>query len=351
MQALFLAVRVVLPLSLSEEVYQDPAHREQIRASLHALAKSAGILAQHSRDTDPGFEYVGRSLERDSKEIFERFEQNRFEESRFLLFQVTENCIACHSKLPSPEDSPVSGDFLDQTAFAGLGARDRAKLQLATRQFDAALASWEALFGSPEENPAILLGPVTDYLTVCIRVKNDYARPIPVLSRFGRRPDLWRYLRWDVQRWVKSLKAFEDSPPPATLASARELIDQAKQLVVFPADRQGLVHYVAASTVLHGYIKSRPSGGADVAEAYYLLGVTEARIGRTYWIEQASFYLETAIRMAPGAPFSEKAYMMLEEQAILEHTGTQGVHLPEDVTERLAELRLLIDTAPAVPSL
>ena len=110
-----------------------------------------------------------------------------------------------------------------------------------------------------------------------------------------------------------------------------------------PTDRAALVHYVVASTILHRYIESHPIGGPDIAEAYYLLGLTESRVGRAYWVSQADFFLETAIRMAPKQPFAEQAYALLEEETILEWSGSSGIHLPANVEQRLSELRELID--------
>jgi hypothetical protein len=86
-----------------------------------------------------------------------------------------------------------------------------------------------------------------------------------------------------------------------------------------------------------------------VAEAYYLLGAVETRIGQSFWESPADFYLEMAIRMAPGSDSGRKAYAMLEEETVLGFTGSGGEHLPDEERARLDELHALVDAAAAKP--
>ena len=82
---------------------------------------------------------------------------------------------------------------------------------------------------------------------------------------------------------------------------------------------------------------------AEIAEAFYLLGMVDARTSQTSWVSAAEFHLEASIRMAPNAAYAEKAYALLEEYTVLGYGGSSGVHLPVEVQEKLAELRGLID--------
>jgi tetratricopeptide (TPR) repeat protein len=351
MQRMYASVRDLLPLSMDEAGFRDPANRNRVRLSLQTLSENASVLAEHSRTEEAGFAFVGRSLVHGTREIRDLYDRGAFEETRFLLQEITENCIACHAKLPSPTpDTPLSRDFVDQESFSGLSRLARAQILFATRQFDAALETWEETFASAEENPAAMLGPLTDYLVVCLRVKGDFERPVPILLRFTRRPDLWRHLRSDVEFWIASIPRLAERGEPPTVESARTLLDEARGVILFPADRRALVHYVVASGILNRYVESHADDGRDLGEAYYLLGVVESRIGRAYWLGQAGFYLETSIRLAPGEPFAEQAYGLLEEEVVLEYTYNDGVHIPEEVAERLAELRNLIDRQTGTPS-
>jgi hypothetical protein len=343
MKRIFESIRVLLPLSVRDEEFRDPAKEAEIRRALGDLASNASALAQHADGAAPEFRFLGGSLERDALETLRMYESGRFESAEFFLHQLTEYCVACHTRLPSSGDSPLAESFVDRTSLARLPPVERSKLEIATRQFDHALSTLETLFGSPSVSPATLLGPLTDYLVVCVRVKGDLERPVPALERFARRPDLWASLRSDVEHWLEVLREIGGRPIPADLATARAFVDRARREISFPTDRRALVHYVVASSALHRFIESHPARDADLAEAYYLLGLTESRIGRDYWVSQADFYLETAIRTAPREASARQAFALLEEETILGHTGSAGTHVPEEVQARLDELRRLVD--------
>jgi len=348
MREIFASMKVLLPLSTNEERFGAPQNRAAVLAALESLASHADRIASHARADDAARLYIGSSLASDARDALQRYKEGRYESSAFLVQQATENCIACHTRLPSPGDSPLSEHFVDRSALNALPIAERIRLLVATRQFDEALAASERLFADPGVNPAEMLVPLTDYLIVAVRVKGDYARPVPVLERFAKRPDLWRSLRLDVEEWVRALKELAPlAEAPPELATARELVEEAQRLVPYPADRRGLVQNIVASSVLHRYLDAKPPAKRDEAEAYYLLGVAEAQIGEPYWVPQADFYLETAIRLAPREPFAEPAYALLEEQTLLIYTGSSGVHAPESVTKHLQELRALVDAGKA----
>jgi hypothetical protein len=346
MGEIFESMRVLLPLSVNTERFGAADERAAVTAALEALARHADQLAEHARRDDPERRFLGRSLADDARHALDRYREGRFESAAFLVQQTTENCIACHTKLQSPGDPLRSEAFVDRSALAELPPEERARLFMATRQFDEALTTLEGVIGS-EIHPSELLLPIIDYLVVSIRVRNDYDRPLPTLEKLARRPDLWRQLRADVETWIRALRELRplrDREPE--LATARRLIEEAQRLVPFPADRRGLVHYVVASSVLHRYLDAKPRTPRETGEAYYLLGVAELQIDDTFWVSQADFYLETAIRTAPKEPSADQAFALFEEATIESYTGSSGTHLPEPVARRLDELRRLVDDRP-----
>ena len=344
MSEIYASIRVLLPLSADENEFADPKHRERIRGALSKLAARAEHLADHVGSKDRRIHYLGGSLSRESAETLRRFDEGRMRDARFFVQQLPDFCVACHSALPSPMDSPLASDFVSDQELAKLPPDRRAELQVATRRFDDALVSYEAVFKSPVVHPAELLRPLTQYLTISIRVKNDLARPIPVLERLAGRPDLWRSLHTDVERWIETLKSYAAEPAKQpTLESARVPLDEAAGIIRFPTDRQVLVHYLIASSRFHRYLEDQPNAkGRDAAEAYYWLGLIESRVGGSYWISEADFYLETAIRLAPSDPIAERAFALYEEEAILGWTGSSGNNMPAEVRSRIEELRALV---------
>lgn len=70
MVEIFEALSFVLPLSLSDERFEDPAQRKAITAALRELADNGARLEAHARGRDAGFGFLSRSLARDSREVW-----------------------------------------------------------------------------------------------------------------------------------------------------------------------------------------------------------------------------------------------------------------------------------------
>ncbi len=343
MREIFTSIQLLLPLSVRGG-FEDPAQRAEVSRALEALAANAHLLARHAGEDDPARGFLGRSLASDATNALERYREGRTDSAAFLVQQASENCVACHTKLRSPSDSPITERFVDDTALAGLRPEERARLQLATRQFDEALATFETLFTASDVHPSAMLGPLTDYLVTSIRVKGDYERPIPVLERFAARTDLWLQLRRDVAQWIRDLRELRPlGEEPPDLAAARRLVEQTQASDPFGSDQRPLVRSIVASSLLHRWLADGKHSASDQAEAFTLLGITEMRIDDTFWLSQADFYLETAIRRAPGTPAALQAYELLEAETIASYTGSAGVTLPKTLRERLNELRKLAE--------
>ena len=83
---------------------------------------------------------------------------------------------------------------------------------------------------------------------------------------------------------------------------------------------------------------------SDTSQAYYWLGVVEARSLDGFWVNLSERHLESAIRADPKGPFAKKAYARLEETQFLGYGGASGNDLPADVVTNLRELRELIQS-------
>jgi hypothetical protein len=343
MHEVFDALHGVLPLSLDEKKFADPARRTEIRRQLATLSRNAAKLSQHGAGHARSFEFLSGSLARDASEIERRFAAGRFREARFEIHSLTENCVACHARLPDPEDTRLSARFMDEKEVAALPLPERAQLAMATRQFEHALSAQEAMLTSPEfdVNSIDLLGYLDDYIEVSVRVKQDFARPARTLETFLRRKDLRAGLRHELSQWVIDLHAFGARPPVEGLEAGRRLAQETEAASAKGEEHALLVRFEVASGALLRYVASLPDGDARAAEAYYWLGVIESKVGRSFWLSQTEPYLEATIRLAPGEPLAQKAYALLEEFAVGAYSGSSGEHVPKDVRAHLAELKRL----------
>ena len=344
MQVIFESLRYLLQIDMSDGDFDSPQSRAEILAALRELDDQAAILASHGFYDDPAGLFLAGVLERYSLLLLRGYERGEPERMQQFLYGITDICIACHTRLPSPQDSPVAKQFIDSQALWSLPLKKRAKMQIATRRFDDALSTLEALIESQKvADPVVLEDVLRNYLIVNIRVKGDMERPIPILEAIEERSVAHSEWRRDVEIWLESLQHIRDMPFIGDpLESARDMIDAAGK-AKYPSQRSALVEYIAASSLLHRYLVSAPADIANVSEAHYLLGLAEYRIYLDDWLPQAELYLEIAVVLAPDAPWARPAYSLLVEKVHRTYMQSPGGQLPPEVEERLRELKDAID--------
>jgi len=346
MRSIFQALTTVFPWSLNEDAFQEPTNRQQIQDGLRALAQSATQLTSHAAAITPSFNFLQRSLSRNAQDAANLFESGHYEQARFVFQQLIDNCFLCHSQLPSSQSFGLGERFLEQIEMTHLSPHEQVRIAVAARQFDTALTACEALFQS-EELPAVqvdLMAFLEDYLRIVIRVHRDFPRAIKALEGFRKRPDVPRYLSQHLTTWVETLKALQpDKSGGNQLDHAQRLIQQGQQRNRFLADRQGLIYFAVASSDLHRYVSSGSKSPSELAEAYYLLGVTDSYIPRSSWISETEFFLEQAIRLAPKSPVAQNAYTFLEEYIIMGLAGSAYPDFSSNLYPQLSELRRLIE--------
>jgi hypothetical protein len=343
MTKIFSGLKVALPASADFDKFRDPDEAPRITAALEVLTQNASTLERHARSKDAQLGYLASSVASDAREIERAYTEGRYERSAYLLHQIVENCIACHTRLPALADSEVTAGFADAGLFDDMPAESRSNLLIATLRFDAALELLEEQLVDPVHHVATLLGPMTDYLVVAIRVKGDYARPAPLLERVAAREDAWAQLRLDIEGWRSALPELERvAGQEPSVATARELMAEGDRLDAFPGDMSSRLHFIVASAVLESYIDAHRKHDAALGEAYYLLGVVEARIGRNYWVTPAPFLLAESVRVAPKAPTAEQAYALLERELLRSYEGSEHEELPPEDRAHLDSLQELM---------
>ena len=344
MQVIFEQLRLLLQIDMSGGEFDSPQYREEVLEALREMDDQSAILASHGFYEDSAGAFLASVLERYSLLLLRSYERGESEKVQQFLYGMTDICIACHTRLPSSHDSPVAKQFADSKAVWALPEKKRARVQVATRRFDDALITLERLIESSEVvSPVVLQDVLRTYLIVNIRVKGDMERPVATLESVEHRSAPQSAWRRDVEIWLESLQHFRNTPFIVDpLASAREVIDSATS-ADFPSERSALVDYIAASSLLHRYLASKPSGAMGVSEAHYLLGLAEYRIYPDDWLPQAELFLELAIVLAPDAPWAKPAYALLVEKIHRSYLQSPGGRLPPEVEGRLKELKEAID--------
>lgn len=348
MHQVFGALRVLLPLSLDAGRFADPKEQAKIAAQINILTGAVHALESHGSGRDRGFLFLSRSLARDVEELRHRYNFGRLEEARFYVLEATRNCVACHARLPSQRDFPLGRQLLEPIDLTTLSHHERSQLFVATRQFERALASWEELFGESIVSAAQLDigGYLNDYLAIAIRVQGDYARARRGLEIVRARSDVPEYLAPKLEAWGSELSTLEKSPPDwHDMTAARKLASRKTGGDVEDDALSATISDLVASSLLLRFIDEAHGAQGrtqELAEAYYWLGRVEARSADSFWVPQASFHLELAIRLDPKAPHAEHALALLEEQLAFGYGGIESEILPVDLWTNLEELRELV---------
>ena len=184
MQTIFEPIAKVLPLSFNETEFTSSKNRKEITQRLKELSDHAHILEKHAAQRSRSFEFVAQSLGRDAKNLYRWYTKGQFDEARFTLHNMTENCISCHSSLPASQEFPPADKFFAAIKLKDLPPLEKAHIQVLSRQFDAALGTYESVLRSKDIHPLnlVVLGAFTDYLKLCIHVKSDLKRPQPLMQ-------------------------------------------------------------------------------------------------------------------------------------------------------------------------
>jgi hypothetical protein len=346
MRGIFITLTTAYNYSLDPAAFEDPANHMMIQGMLQALVANASELEQHGAGLNPSFGYMQRSLARDARDALDRFNQGEFMGSRFVISKITENCVTCHTKLPSDQDFDLGAEFVAKSKITKMKPEERVSIELATRQFDAALKSYEQILDNPEMTPEnlALLGAFEGYLRVCIGAKNDKDRPVRTLTAYSQRQDVPAEQKALVRGWIAELNAADLTlTGEDALSAARDLIQRAEGERKSRSDRSRMVDYVVATTLLHRYVETGPTDSADLAETFYLMGVAESRITRSYWISETDFLLAQAIRTAPKSPVAKQAYDLLVEYTASARQGKPAREVPPELRANLEELRALIE--------
>jgi tetratricopeptide (TPR) repeat protein len=344
MRSFFVALTTAYTFSLDPAAFAAPENRRQIEGVLDALVVNAKALDTHGGALDPSLDHLRRSLLRDANDAFTRFEEGNFVGSRFVLSKVAENCVACHTKLPAERQFKLGAEFLEAADIQDLPATSRVTLEVATRQFDTAMDTYEKILRSPEVtfDDLALYNVFENYLKVSIGALDDAGRPAKALLAFVERPDIPKGLKKDVESWIEALDGLQlDGFDGKQLAAARGMVDEAMDKTSSRSDRSELVDFIGSIAILHRYLRTEPADNADVAEAYYLLGAAESYVARSYWISETDFLMEKAIRLAPNSEVAKRAFKFLEEHTQSEYRVTPARTVPEDLRANLDELREL----------
>ncbi len=347
MAEIYKSMQVLLPESLNIRTLNDLEKKKQFEENLKILREKSKWLAEHTGDKEVGFQFLSYSLAADVEEAHFQYSRGRISDSQAMIRSLVSNCVSCHSRLPG-QDLKGQTALFSQIKFRNLSLIERARLEVALRQFDKALMTYEEIIAS-QRFPwprNINADPFIDYLTISIRVKSDYARALTAISNLKKKRTVPPYLRADLEVWIDSLNQLKNDKKlhQKTIDTVRVVMNKAKQKMEFQLDNKGLIYHIHASKLIHEILDNDKLPAHQKAEAYYLLGLTEMLMGRGYWLPKAVQYLESSIRLAPKTRYARKAYETLEGHVIIyAYSIDSEAVIPQQLANKLKELRTMVE--------
>ncbi len=347
MQKIFGAVQTLLLTAVDGDRWLHPADPKEIDAAIATLEQMGTELEGHEGDGTATFEFFSRSLSKGTAALASRHREGDSSSAREQLFALVSTCVGCHSRLPSDRDSDLSQRFISDPRIAKLPLDGRAILETATRQFEAALTTYEAILQSPDYSLTEMdrLGIFDDYLALCLQVHTDPMRPHRSLQAISKRAGVSTDLAAHLSSWLADLERIQTQQERPNLADIRSQVQAAEAAATITPERSLLVDYLGSAALAHRLVRDSTRTPLEHAEAYYLLGLVESRVGRVFWPVPEEYYLEVAVRMAPGTDIARKAFALYEELVTLGYSGSGGTRMPPDLVVRLQDLREL-STAP-----
>lgn len=346
MRGLFVVVSNVYKYSLNPDAYADVKNHQEIQRMLEGLAHNADLLKSHGGELDPSYDFMRQSLSFDAHQALETFQVGNYVGSRYVISEITQNCLTCHTKLPAQRTFPAGQEFLNEIDAKSLPPVVRAKLQVAARQFSDAMTTYETLMSAPGETPEDLAisDVFENYFRISIGALNDTQRPIGPLERFAGRADMPDNIKSLAMKWVRSLEDLDlNVDRDKELDAAKTLVTDARADMTSASDRSQLVNFIAAISLLHRYIHTTPHDDSSLPEAYYLLGVAETYTAHSYWIAENEFLLAKAIRMDPKSKVAKEALKFLVDYRNSEAATTPARPVPAGTQVDVDALRKLVE--------
>lgn len=353
MQGLKNNISHLLPIVINQKQFNSPENQKTISEEIKNLLQISKqvVHTKTIQQTDPSLRFISTAFTDDLKRAQEGFESGQKEFARYTLMNVTAYCIECHTRTSS---GPAFSSPQLERALSDLRKIEKAEYFLATRQFDQALAEFEASIQEnlKEKGNLFELDRAVRYaLAITIRFQKNADKSkkiVQLIKGSDRAPYFLKQsaMAWDqaIQKWQKEKPAKVNLKTVAGVTDAikavQKMVDEARQSQFGIADRGGDVYYLRALSDLH-LILTAELNKEQLGQALFLTATSyEAIRDLSLWSLHESYY-ESCIRQVPHTKWATKCYQNLEESVYFGFSGSGGVQIPLDIQMKLTELHQL----------
>lgn len=321
------SLAVLLQASTQDPPGATAARREAINDALRVMEDHASAMVQHLERDDVAF--MAAALEKQIQVL--RFAARSGNTAAFhrSLDRSIGSCVGCHARTSEASGTRLATRLLPPELEAKLPTLRRARLQVATRRFEAARETLES--GIAGMQGTAQMDALEVYLALMIRILREPAAALAqvkaVAATAGGSGVLLSSWRASLEHWLRR----SDGEPQ--LPRALEALNRAGA----QADPEaGRVDYLVAVNEAERWLDRGVGTDADAARAYLVLGTGEHRLNSDATLPMPELYLEQAIWLAPASETARSALAVLEEVLVQRFSGDG---MPMEVSDHLRALR------------
>ncbi|MEM7542256.1 MAG: hypothetical protein AAF384_11840 [Pseudomonadota bacterium] len=318
MRDVFDALAYLLPLSAQYSADIDDEDRDLIDSHLHILQSASEDLVNHARGHERDFELHAKSFDLMVEHTAHAFKRGWPQHAHYSMLQLTEHCVSCHSRYPARSEDSFGQRLMARMKVDEIPAWPRARLYVATRQFDAALSDMEKNLMAPWTGAvdADLQGSLVDYLRISLSVYESLTRPREFLIEYRKR-DLPYFLDNRIEHWLGALDRNEVlfTTGLDDLNLAQQLFEEATTSTLVPGSWLRAVEDFLAARIFRDYLrKHKDAAPAVQAKIYYQLAIITLRTAQPDpTVPEMEMQLVACIEAEPRGPYARRAFALLQE--------------------------------------
>jgi len=345
MQKVFGDISELIPKTYNDKEFLK--YSKETEKQLKSLSVNAQSVESHIANIGDLYGYAASRLKEDANEAYALYKRKKYNQVKFILRHITEDCIACHSKASSPRSAAGVKSFIAKLEKTGIAPLELAHYLTAARQFKRARNIYEAeLKKSKSLQKTLDSDAMLNYLLINIRIFKDLIRPLALLKIIKPKKALSGQNKDIYNTWVKDLKAAQKHNylnSKNKLVTAEKIIGNENDLVV-ASDKKHLINYIIASTLLN-QLSTQSQDPKVLNKSYYLLGLIVEQVESSLFVSETDYYLEKSITLDPGSKVSKKALQRLKDYVEFGYSGSSGTHIPDAIQKRIKELEEIVKNA------
>lgn len=343
-------VFVLKPLIASETSFNDPANAARISQALENMVALSRQVNHEERIKQTGFQVPGKILTQQLEEVEAVFLKGNKDYALANLRSTLGVCMSCHTQLPA-----VSTRFttLNQTQVL-TDPFEEAEFLFLIRNFDSAMKLYgEVIQGYPRNKaePDDLEIALYRQIYYYVRVARDMKTLSLALRRNSENTQLPERLQTQIKGFIAAVDAVQGEPyPHFTDASGVQLRNYAQTQLGeklggdFSLDSpENVIAALRFSSVLYEYLNANPKTPLK-PEIFYWLSFGERRYLYQSMHSLPDLYLKQCVIDYPQSPVAEQCYAEYEDIITVSFTGSGGTHIPDDVSQELSRMRVLLES-------